>query len=280
VSVGDEVRDPASEPGRTIRALIAGRWDEVAVHKLVSSHRRTRKSMRDAQILADVAIGKEAAGGTAASAENEPLAFGPYLDHRTPQFLAYSTELVAINVARSDNNRVNAIFAAPVFYAQGLGNLADYEIPLMQIESVPVHGMRRLDIKTNYVSLSNNANAVVTQDVLGIVESYRERMRDFYCLNHLYLNGTINFGHGRPDIRVGGRLTILDPGSVAYQQSAEGMFEFYVEGVAHTWSLHSGLRTTLSVSRGWKGDHEGHLRGLRNTIVKFGRILPSVPPGV
>lgn len=277
VSAEIPASDPAPGPVTTVRTFTDG--EQVEIQSLESSSRRTKKMMRDAQILGDVAIGKEASGGTAASTEAEPLASGPYLDRsRTPQFVAYSTEIVAINVARNDNNRVNAIFAAPVFFGQGLGNLADYEIPLMQVESVPVHGMRRLDVRTNYVSLSNTGRPV-RQDVLGLVETYRERLRDFYCLNHLYLNGTINFGLGRPDIRVGGRLTIADPGSVAYQQSAEGMFEFYVEGVAHTWSLQSGLRTTLSVSRGWKGNQEGHLRGLRNTIAKFGKILPSVPPG-
>jgi hypothetical protein len=46
---------------------------------------------------------------------------------------------------------------------------------------------------------------------------------------------------------VGTRVRVLG------EDGPETDVTYYVEGVAHNWSLAQGTRTTLSVTRGWKG---------------------------
>ena len=80
-------------------------------------------------------------------------------------------------------------------------------------------------------------------------------------MNHLFLSGTIALNHGRPDIRVGTRCVVLE--STAGKPEESRPEHYYVEGLEHSWSMTSGVRTSLLVTRGFIGTVEDYQRTFR-----------------
>ena len=106
------------------------------------------------------------------------------------------------------------------------------------------HGQRMFDVNSKYVVKATN--------LAGLSSELREFVRDWYCMSPYLWNGTLALGCGRPDIRIGQRLHI--PASSSIEQQT-----FYVEGVNHAWSMPAGTRTTVTVTRGYKGQDSAYV---------------------
>jgi hypothetical protein len=202
--------------------------------------------------------------GALASFDEQPW-FDP---KRTPLFTLPHRSILSSEVGRSGVERKNAFFAS-VKMRNALGSaFIDMTRPLWNDADIQRHGFRRLDIMTRYVS--------EPMDLLFTSQSYRRRVRDYHCLNHLFYNGVIRLGHGRPDIRIGGRARI--PGRDRAEDET-----YYIENVSHSWSLGLGMRTSLGVTRGWIGTDNDLETALTEMIDRYstqpGPVSPTVAIG-
>ncbi len=171
------------------------------------------------------------------------------------------------SVGRSGLERFNAFFVAPQIAQELLGAGAiDLNAPLWNPDDILRHGMRRYDVLTKYTS----PNA----DIIGLSSALRRRIRDWYCLNPYFLNGTLELGLGLPNVHVGERVRI--PGATSPDQDET----YYVESVANTWSLQPGLKTTLGVTRGWRGTDDSLLEALNRIAFEYTIAVASNPDQV
>jgi hypothetical protein len=98
---------------------------------------------------------------------------------------------------------------------------------------------------------------------------------DFHCNGHLFLSGSIQLAHGRPDIRVGGKLRVNSAGEQvkgAFQgEVLGGTFEenYHIDAVSHTWSPVTGMRTQLTVTRGLRATDEERIALLNAKRQRF-----------
>ncbi len=124
--------------------------------------------------------------------------------------------------------------------------------PLWHLDDILLHGLRRYDVSTRYVAFSTN----------DYVQNKTNRAitRDWYALNAYYRSGQIPLSIGRPDIRIGTRIRV--PGN----QRPQSDFDAYVEMVTHNWSFGRGLRTTLGVTRGWRGGDDDMQNKLQQLV--------------
>jgi len=186
----------------------------------------------------------------------EALSSGPWLN-RIPLYTVDRGDCVAVQTARSGAERRNMFMAAPAIYQESLKAWPELQTPLISVKDVSRHGVRRMDVITNYATSSTDVD--LDGSPLGLALNYRERIRDFHCMNYLFYSGTIPLAIGRPDIRVGGRLRIRgdDP---ARDET------YYVEEVRNAWQAPEsltragGLATTLGVTRGWRGTDQSLVR--------------------
>ncbi len=183
---------------------------------------------------------------------------------------------------RSGKERKNAFFMTPRLTTEMLTNSApDLGRPLIDVEDIEVHGLRRLDIASRYVTVS-------TANALSLVTDYRAILRDFHALNDLYYSGTVVIRPGRPDIRLGGRLRVFEAIETPDQTSSHrdpagsAATTYYIEGVSHQWSRPQGLVTTCSVTRGWRGSDQSlvdALSQLNDRYVVPPPFEPNIPAG-
>lgn len=144
------------------------------------------------------------------------------------------------NTGRSGIERYNAFFMAPQIAQELLqsGGIDLYQ-PLWDKEDILRHGLRRCDVTSKYSA--ENA------EILNMSSAQREKIRDWYCLNPYMLNGTIALRRAMPWVHIGERIRI--PGDLSRDDDQT----FYIEGVSHAWAFGTGTRTTLNVTRGWRG---------------------------
>ncbi len=176
-------------------------------------------------------------------------------------------ETQQLNVSKDGRLRKNAFFASPSLFQKLVEMTPELQVPLLQRESVSQHGLRRMDVVTNYVGLKNNII-----DAFDMATNYRQIIRDHYCLSHLFYNGRCSLAVGRPDIRVGSNVILTgEQGtkSPPYQGALANGFHFYVEGVSHTWALERGTQTNLQVTRGYEGNLQNYTAALRAEVAKY-----------
>lgn len=144
------------------------------------------------------------------------------------------------NVGRSGLERFNAYFVTSPLHQESLGaGVIDLLQPLWDKADIQRHGLRRMDISSKYQDAYN--------DLLNLSSAQRAMVKDWYCLNPYFLNGSLSLGRGLPELRVGTRLRVKGPVSPARDET------YYVESVAHDWQLQPGLKTNVGVTRGWIG---------------------------
>jgi len=197
---------------------------------------------------------------------------------KCPLFYADNHEIISVDTGRRGADRINTIFLAPG-QAQEFNRMSiDLQVPLMHKESIKRHGMLRMDVISGYITMPRDktGKSEATQTILGMHKIYRDRIRDFHCLNHLFLNGTIQL-IARPDVRVGGRLRISRtsaPNSDFMNFFSETNETYYIESVSHQWTKPQGIRTSVAVTRGWTGTDSGLVRAIQEESEKF--IVPEV----
>lgn len=175
-------------------------------------------------------------------------------------------QIVSSDLGRSGLERFNAFFVAPVIHQELMRADALYIMaPLMEKkprQDLKRHGLRRLDAKLNQ---SPDPSVL---DWVGMAEYQRRLLKDWYILNPYMLNGSIDLGIGRPDIRIGCRVRVP-----ASQDRSQRHFikeeNYYVEQVTHTWMFGTSVKTTLGVTRGWRGDDDSYIGALETQSSKY-----------
>ena len=198
-----------------------------------------------------------------------------------PVFNVQWNDIKERNVTRTDVARKNAFFSAPVLTQNLTGLLIDLQTPLWDTEDIQKNGLRPVFYSSSYMLDINQvaklakSNKESAKNIITQLNVFRRRMRDFMCLGHLYLSGTVTLGHGRPDIRVGGKLKINavgDQSPTDFQgDNLGGVFQeiYHIDGVSHSWSPVLGMQTSLMVTRGIRGSDKERIQLLRNKIEKF-----------
>lgn len=170
-----------------------------------------------------------------------------------PLSIVKGQEITNDDTGRSGAERKNAFFAAPKYYQENAASMVDLSVPLWDEDDITLRGVRRLDYVSDYIPVDAN--------LIGASEIQRGLIRDWYCLNPYFFNGTIGLGHLRPDLRIGTKVRV--PG-----HSEDDDFTYYLEGVSHTWQLNSG-RTQLSVTRGWRGTGLSYQKALETMAARY-----------
>jgi hypothetical protein len=157
-----------------------------------------------------------------------------------PVFVIPREVIVTSNVGRSGLERFNAFFISPPLYQEAVTQASiDMRGPLWDKDDILRHGLRRYDVQSKYTDPG--------ADFLTMIEQQRAISRDWYAINPYLLNGTIELGIGMPDIRIGSRAVI--PGARSEQENEQ----YYIESVTHNWQYGMGTKTSLGVTRGWRG---------------------------
>lgn len=148
-----------------------------------------------------------------------------------------------------------------VFNAFSFSNMGAQETTLSSIEANYVNwsltdlveqGLKKLDATSMYFSPN-----LATQ-----FDYNRKRMRDWYCLGKELFSGSLQLARGFPQIKVGSRVVIQG------DTPAENI-TLYVESVRHAWGAGSGMRTSLDVTRGYKGTDAQHLARLESEVLDY-----------
>ncbi len=187
---------------------------------------------------------------------------GPWF--QLPLHIIPRQAIINSDLGRSGHDRYNSFMIAPQLVQEVYGSLAiDGAAPLWNKDDILRHGMRRFDIMSRYTAPK--------ADLVSLTETQRKRIRDWYALNAYFLNGSINLGLGQPNIHIGERVRI--PGVFG----DSGDQTFYVEAVNHNWSFGPGIRTSLGVTRGWRGTEETYAEGLIKIIGKYELAIRTSP---
>jgi len=158
---------------------------------------------------------------------------------KLPLFVVPRQSIAGDEVGRGGNERYNAYFLGPQMTQEMIGtHVVELCRPIWYVNDIKRHGLRRFDISTNYLAEEGKS--------LFLADTLRERLMNWYCLNPYFYNGQLTLTHGRPDIHEGSRVRI--PGNIPEEDEI-----YYVEGVSHEWAFGRGIRTALTVTRGWRG---------------------------
>lgn len=157
------------------------------------------------------------------------------------------TEVTTSALGRSDHDVVNVTkVLTPMMH--GKGQFDAMEIPpAIHTASFQAHGVRTMYIHTVYPFPGTEdikTGKFKKGDYVGVLSDLSRRLMKWYIMNDTYVNGTINIGRLRNDIRIGNRLdyTTSDRGR-------EGL-SFLIESVQHNYVYSGVSTTTVSVSRG------------------------------
>lgn len=157
-----------------------------------------------------------------------------------PLFIIPRETIVNNDTGRGGFERYNFFMLSTPLAQDSYGLAApEQQRPLWDKDDIFRHGLRRFDVQSKYGS---RGGAIVE-----ICKLQRGAIRDWYAINPYLLNGTLDLGIGMPDIRIGSRARVPGAGSEEEDET------YYVESVAHNWVFGQGSRTSLGVTRGWRG---------------------------
>lgn len=182
-----------------------------------------------------------------------------------PLHIVNRQQIITDTVQRSGLERLNAFFVSPQL-TQEFARLGRNDLlqPLWDAQDIYKHGMRRYDIMSRYKAPNG------TLATLSTVQRYM--IRDWYAINPYLYSGEFALGVGRPEIRVGTRIRI--PGDGGETRLDE---TYYVEGVAHNWSYGAGIKTTLTVTRGWVGDDDSLMDAIEELADRYAEPTKMTP---
>lgn len=174
--------------------------------------------------------------------------------------------VVQTDIGRSGYERFNAFMCAAQFADAGRSvSVRDVSLPLWNVDDMRQHGIRIMDCVTNYEPRQAGQGATV--DSTTFARRLRTKLRDWYAAASYYLNGSVTFGRGVPDLRVGTRLRLTG-------SNPSDQLTAYVEQVSHTFSPGGGVRTQAGITRGYRGTDAEHLALLATLVTQY-----SAPEG-
>ena len=180
-----------------------------------------------------------------------------------PMFVIPRQAVTTQEVGRGGQERYNAFFVSPQLTQSflGMGSM-DLVKPLWNRDDMLRHGLRRFDITSKYIPDN--------MDLATMSEFQREQVRDWHCLNAYLFSGTLGFGAGLPNLRIGTRLRIKD----ADENKDE---TYYVESVSNNWIFRQGIKTTAGVTRGWIGTDDSYLEALEKIAINYTVPIQAAP---
>lgn len=186
----------------------------------------------------------------------------PWFD--LPMWVIPRQMVVSDNVGKSGMERYNAYFVSPQLVQEVMAEAGvEMAQPLWDPDDILRHGLRRFDIVSKYTSPQ--------ADLAGLSSGQRLKVRDWYCLNPHFLNGSFDLALGIPDIRTGVRLRIAGKNGVSDDET------YYVESVNHNWAFGAGVKTSLGVTRGWVGTDDSLLSTLNRVAFNYREALRASP---
>jgi len=201
------------------------------------------------------------------SAPHRGTANDPWKD--LPATTIHVKDCTSITLTRSGDERYNYFlvesgsgtrFSRMVLAMAGIGDTPFDGVPAIDIESVQRHGLRRLEVSSQYINLATGK--------LDLFLGWTRLLRDWYALNPQYLSGTIVVGIPLPGVRVGERLDLL-----GYY---EDPLQLYIEGVRIQSSVEPDGSitgsTALTVTRG----HTDPVGALTAEVARYG--TPGASP--
>lgn len=163
--------------------------------------------------------------------------------------------IVSLDIGKNGYERANAFFTATqVISAIGEAPVDAKMLPTWSLPDMRVHGMRILDCVSNYIPLLVEESPGLDDKSMEI--RLRARLRDHNMANGIYLNGSVNFGRAYPEVQVGTRLRIM-------AQKSSDMMTAYIESVSHRFTSGGGWKTSLGITRGYRGPDKDHLKLLQ-----------------
>lgn len=182
----------------------------------------------------------------------------PFPNKNSPWFQLPTVEISSFELAHKDIGRgglerYNAYMVSPQVL-QSLGGRVDTQAPLWDPHDIRRHGLRKMEVQSRYVAKQN--------DLFTMSSIQRYMVRDWNAMNPYLYNGDLELARLRPDIRIGTRLRIRG-------HSEDENETYYVEQVGHRWSLPTGGRTTVGVTRGYRGTDEKMLSDLKKLVSRY-----------
>ncbi len=123
--------------------------------------------------------------------------------------------------------------------------------PIYDLDSIRKHGLRRYEQSTRYVPL-NAAGAIAGSPQSGdlwlrIVSQWLRMIHDWYVIAPQQYTGTLHLASLNPKIRLGDRVQETRLSAAGY---GDETWDYYVEGVSHSYRYPNHGETSLSVTRG------------------------------
>lgn len=177
-----------------------------------------------------------------------------------PTLTVLPQDVYSIDIGKTGFERVNAFFtSSQVISAIGAPTVDAKMIPSWSIPDMRVHGMRCMDVVSNYIWRSV-PGAPALDDTSNAIR-LRARVRDYCMANGIYLNGSIGFSRSYPQAQVGTRLFIRG-------NRQEDNLTGYIETVTHSFSA-MGWKTGLGITRGYRGTDKSHLKDLQRIFSTY-----------
>ena len=133
-------------------------------------------------------------------------------------------------------------------------------VPAIDRDSVQRHGLRRMEIKSRYLNVDRAGD-------IDMFTGWTRVIRDWHCLDHLYLAGEVEFVSCLPGVRVGERLDLTMRGTT---------YQFYAERVEHSFAIDQNGACVHSTEVGVTRGHPDPLRAVDRYVQRFGRGGSSV----
>lgn len=159
-----------------------------------------------------------------------------------PAAIISSEEIMDFPLQRSGAERYNTFDVASSTKTEITSSSMALMQPLMDLDDVQHRGIRLRSVRSRF-----HADLIQSSDAT-LVAKQREMLRDWSCLNPVFLSGEAELKTLRPGIRVGHYVAIDKP---------EGQFIAYVESIRHHWAAPGFGSTALGLTRGFRGGIEG-----------------------
>lgn len=180
-------------------------------------------------------------------------------------------EMYADDLGSNDQERINLI----MLYARSstmtqMDQYAAYP-PTIDLDDARKHGLRRWERQIDFAGVGSTGDGGSWGEEIA---TWEDLLKDWYGLNHAWLNGSATFKFLLAEARIGHRLVIEGNGE-------DDMTQAYIESVQTSWSFPSGAQTVLSLSRGFIGTDQQLLEAVRQRAARWKRpgLIGDFPIG-
>jgi hypothetical protein len=166
-----------------------------------------------------------------------------------PYTVVDTTEVESLEIARSSHDVFNWFRMKfpdlPVSMQEFVAGIS------IAPQSIAKFGYRRMDAETIYMFTTSQGAVAFSKgstktDFADVFLAYMDILTSWYTQNEYFFAGQLTMRF-KPSIRIGTRLK--------FQQQGQIIYEFYVQGVQHSYSKEVGAsRTMLTITRGREAD--------------------------